>query len=345
MQDGPPSSSEDANASVVGVPQSAVRCAALGGVDQGGRREADQDRPVTVGGHRRQQRGHRRGAVLARDAAADDEVVLRARLECRRQHLRAVGGQRVDPVDLLVDVEVEPEVVEQDHADHGGQGQDDAAEPASSRARGGPLGSARVPASLTVGRAAGAAAPCPGNGGIGPLRREGRLSGSHDGRRLDRTGHRRERRPGGRPPGTGGRPGWRTAPGDRRQTGADGGRRVVRDRLDPRCGLLDAAGGAAAADGTALTGEQLLDGHRLGVRRLGSCAGGCARGRRGHPRRPASAVPPPVSTPSRRPPFPVRRVRASTVLRPTIRGRRRAPRRTRGESGHPPTGEGPGATG
>ena len=210
MHDGPPSSSEDANASVTGGAQPAVRGAALGGVDQRGRREADQDRPVTVGGHRREQRGHRRRAVLTGDAAADDEVVLRALLEAGRQHLGAVGRQRVHPVDLLVDVEVEPEVVEQDHADHGRQGQErrDRAgvAPGLAGGRSGVRGCRRRSRSAG-GRGGGV---CPGNGGIGPLRRDGRLSGSHDVGVLDRDRAPAGGRAGGRPRAPAGdRPGGR----------------------------------------------------------------------------------------------------------------------------------------
>ena len=121
MQDGPPSSSDDAKASVTGlrsdpsgVRHSGVSTSAVGGKLTSTARspsaETEASRVATEA-----------APVLAGDAAADDEVVLRAGLQPRRQHLRPVGGQGVDPVDLLVDVEVEAQVVEQDDADHGGE--------------------------------------------------------------------------------------------------------------------------------------------------------------------------------------------------------------------------------
>ena len=343
MQDGPPSSSDDAKASVTGLRSDAVRRPALGGVDERGRREADQHGPVAVGGDRGQQRGHRGGPVLAGDAGADDEVVLRAGLQPRGQHLRPVGGQRVDPVDLLVDVEVEAQVVEQDDADHGGERHERPGPAGDGRgSSGGAPAVRRVPTALPVRRAAGGAAspgqrrdraaaagrPAVGLPGAGAAAGvptgTGRQPGLRSGLRSPRRGRAGVRPARTAPPGTGGRPA-RTAGGGSSATG----RR-----------LLDAAGGAAAADGAALAGEQLLDGHRLGGGPVVTArASGDARET---PRPPA---------PSRVgcSPTGVDTFSSSALPRPcflpTIRGDRAVTTPDARQSGPRPTGRPPGATG
>ena len=176
-----------------------------------------------------------------------------------------------------------------------------------------------------------AGATRPGRGGIGPLRREGRLSGSQSadaGRATAGTSGLTERLamwPVARRPGPAAGPpaprGWVRASGPAARVPAVSRRGAARRRrpaASPPCGARRGVRRPRRRSGRAAVRRSRAR-HR-GCRR-GS--GGCVRGRRGLPRRPASADPPPVST------FSSSSVSPAAPCRCAIRSSRGAARTTR----------------